>query len=107
MRLAVSWYQWNIISPKEVNDISYHEIHPEKKKMIYIYIYDNKDWARHNQIGDWQLHNINEILHRHKKKTIFHIMRYIQNIKNDLYIYMKKKRLRERQTNMRLAISWY
>ena len=108
MRLAISWYQWNIISPKEVNDISYHEIHPEKKKMIYIYIYDNKDWARHNQIGDWQLHNINEILYRHKKMTIFPMMRYIQKEqKRFIYIYIWKKRLRERQTNMRLAISWY
>ena len=38
MRVAVSWYQWNIISPKEEDDISNHEIHPEQK-MIYIYIY--------------------------------------------------------------------
>ena len=27
MRLAISRYQWNIISPKEEDDISYHEIH--------------------------------------------------------------------------------
>jgi len=27
MRLAISWHQWNIISSKEEDDISYHEIH--------------------------------------------------------------------------------
>ena len=38
MRLAISWYQWNIISPKEEDDISYHEIHlKQQKRHIYIY----------------------------------------------------------------------
>ena len=47
MRLAISWYQWNIISPNEEGDISYHEIHPEQKKWyIHIYIYEHEDWER-------------------------------------------------------------
>ena len=72
-------------------------------KTIYIYI--NEDWERDNQIWEWQFHDINDILYRQKKKTIFHIMRYIQNRKNDIYLYIW--RLRERQSNMRLAISRY
>jgi len=72
---------------------------PRKEKNdIYIYIYDNKDWARHNQIGDWQLHNINEILYRHKKKTIFHMMRYIQK-EQKRFIYTHMKMRIERETN--------
>ena len=72
-------------------------------KIIYIYI--NGDWERDKQIWDWQFHDINEILYRQRKKTIFLIMRYFQNSKNDIYIY--KWRLRERQSNLRVAISWY
>jgi len=72
---------------------------------LYIYIYENEDWERDKQIWDWQFHDINEILYRQKKKTTFHIMRYIQNSKNDIYIY--KWRLREGQSNLRVAISWY
>ena len=65
--------------------MSYHEIRP-KEKICYIYMHE--DWERDNQIRDWQFQDINEILYRQKTKTIFHIMRYIQNSKKDLYIYM-------------------
>ena len=41
------------------------------------------------EIGDF--HDINEILHRQKKKTIFHIMRYIKSRINDIYIYTNEK----------------
>ena len=100
--IGSSWYQWNIISSKEDNDISYHEIHAGKeKKNIYIYIYDNEDWARHNQIWDWQLHDINEIIYRQKKKKmIFHIVRCIQNSKIDLYIYIYENEDWERDKQM-------
>ena len=74
-------------------------------KTIYIYI--NEDWERDNQIWEWQFHDINDILYRQKKKTIFHIMRYIQNPKYNIYTYTWKWRLRERQSNLRLAIWWY
>ena len=43
---------------------------------------------RDNQIWDWQFRDINEILYLQEKKTIFHIMRYIQKRQNDLYIYI-------------------
>jgi len=69
MRLAISRYQWNIISSKEKDDMSYHEIHPKQQtRFIYIYIYENEDRERDNQIWDWQFHDINEILNRPKKK---------------------------------------
>ena len=39
MRLAISRYQWNIMSPKEEADISYHEIRPKQQnRFIYIYM---------------------------------------------------------------------
>ena len=68
-------------------------------------IYTNEKRERDDQNWDWQFHDINEILYRQRKKTIFLIMRYFQNSKNDIYIY--KWRLRERQSNLRVAISWY
>ena len=37
-------------------------------------------------------HDINEILYRQKKKTIFHIMRYIQSRVNDIYISTNEKK---------------
>ena len=37
-------------------------------------------------------HDINEILYRQKKKTIFHIMRYIKNRGNDIYTNEKRER---------------
>ena len=39
LRLAISWYWWNIISSKEEDDIPYHEIHPQQKNDEYIIIY--------------------------------------------------------------------
>ena len=62
------------------------------EKMMYIYLYINEDWERHNQIWDWQFHDVNEILYRQKKKTIFHITRYIKSRYNGKYIYMKRER---------------
>ena len=62
------------------------------EKKMYIYLYINEDWERHNQIWDWQFHDINEILYRQKKKTIFHIMRYIKNRGNDIYTNEKRER---------------
>ena len=32
--------------------------------------------GRGDQIRDWQFHDINKLLYRQKKKTIFHIMKY-------------------------------
>ena len=48
--------------------------------------------GRDDQIRDWQFHDINEILYRQKKKTIFHIMRYIQSRDNDIYTNEKRER---------------
>ena len=73
-------------------------------KTIYIYI--NEDWERDNQIWDWQFHDINEILYRQKKKTIFHIMRYIKTRIKHIYINTNEKE-RERRSNLRLSISRY
>ena len=57
-------------------------------KTIYIYIWKKiKDGERDKQIWDWQFHDINEISYRQRKKTIFLIMKYFQNSKNDVYIY--------------------
>ena len=56
--------------------------------MIYIFLQMKKKRERDDPIWDWQFHDINEILYRRKKKTIFHIMRNIQNSKYDLYIYI-------------------
>ena len=74
--------------------------------MIYIFL-QMKKRERDDPIWDWQFPDINEILCRQKKKTIYHIMRYIQNRKKDVYIFIYKWRLRETQSNMRLAISWH
>jgi len=105
-RLAISWYQWNIISSKEEDDKSYHEIHPkQQKRFIYIYIYEIEDWERDNQIWDWQFHDINEILYRQKKKRRYFIS--WDTFKAAKMIYIYKWRLRERQSNMRLAIWRY
>ena len=67
--------------------ISWDTSKTEKTIYIYFFFYINEDWERDKQIWDWQFHDINEILYRQKKKTIIHIMRYIQNRKNDIYIY--------------------
>ena len=69
------------------------------EKMIYIYIYE--DWERDNPIWDWQFQDINEILCRQKRKTIFHIMRYVQNSKTDLYIYIYENEDWERDKQIR------
>ena len=42
------------------------------------------------EIGSF--HDINEILYRQKKKTIFHIMRYIKSRGNDIYTNEKRER---------------
>jgi len=108
MRLAISRYQWNIISPKDEDDISYHEIHPkQQKQFIYIYISENEDWERDNQIWDWQYDDINEILHRQKEKEDYISYHEIHSKQQKGYIYIYKWRLKERQINMRLAISRY
>jgi len=95
MRLAISRYQWNIMSPIKEDDMSYHEIRQNRKYDIYIYMHE--DWERDNQIWGWQVQDINEILYRHKTKTIFHIMRYIQNSKSNLFIFIYLKMKIERE----------
>ena len=78
---------------KKEDDISYHEIHPQQRKIyVYIYIYINEDWQRDNQIWDWQFHDINEILYRQTKKTIAHCMRYIKFRIKDININEKRER---------------
>ena len=153
-RLAIPWYQWNTISQKKKRRYFISWDTSKTAKTIYIHI--NEVRERDNEVWEWQFHDINEILYRQKKSTIFPIMRYTQKRKNDIYIYMiikierdtikfeignfiilmkyyivtKRRRyfiwwdtfkknkndlyihiwkwgLRERQTNVRLAISWY
>ena len=61
--------------------------------MIYIYISTNeKKRERDDPIWDWQFPDINEILCRQKKKTIFRIMRYIKTRYNDIYTNEKRER---------------
>ena len=115
MKIERETIKYEIGSFHDINEILYRQ---KKKTIIHImryiksrindiYLYKwKKNREREEQIKDWQFHDIDEILYRQKKKTIFHIMRYIQNRKNDVYIFVYKWRLRETQSNMRLAISW-
>ena len=65
-------------------------------KTIYIHI--NEVRERDNEVWEWQFHDINEILYRQKKSTIFPIMRYTQKRKKwYIYIYDNKDWARHNQ----------
>merc|ERR1712213_277661 len=85
-------------SPKEEHDISYHEIRPkQQKRFIFIYIYMKMKIERETnkyEIGNSMI-SMKYYIAKKKKKTIFHIMRYIQNSKNDIYIYIQMEIERE------------
>ena len=106
LRLAISWYQWNIISPKEEDDNSYHEIHSKQKKWyIYIYMKIARETIKY-EIGNLKISMKYYIAKRRRRYFIsWDTSKTAKKIY--IYIYMKMKIERETQSNLRLAISWH
>jgi len=104
MRLAISWYQWHIVSPEEDIDISYHEIHPEKKWYIYRKMKIERDTIK------FEIDNFTILMKYYiarKRRRYFIPWDTSKTAKTIyIYIYIWEWRLRERQTNMILTISW-
>ena len=91
-----SWYQWNIISPKEEDDISYHEIHPKQKKWyIFIYMKIERETIQY-EIGNFK---ISMKYYVAKRRNRYFISWDTSKTAKPIYIYIYMKMKIERETN--------